>query len=540
MATRRKPTSPRVTTQPASAAAGSSSSGVTVWLFEDQLSPTVSALAAAPVDAPVLMVESDKALRAWPFHKKRLVFLLSSMRHFADELRAAGRTVAYYPLKPRGYRDSVSALIDHLRATGSRDVFYARPSEHHTQAWIDTLPQTLAARGLPGVSFHAHDNNLFLTDRAAFARWAAGRKNPIMEFFYRQMRATHRVLMQGDAPVGGQWNLDKLNRKAAPQGLLMPAIPAFEPDDITRAVMAEVDRRFPDHPGSTAGFDLPVTRAGAEAARDDFIRARLPLFGDYEDAMLQGQPHLFHSVLSPLINVGLLEPMATIRLAEKSFYDGHAPLNAVEGFVRQILGWREYVYGIYHTFMPEYRDRNSRGATRSLPQFFWSGDTDMNCLRQCVGGVVERAYSHHIQRLMIICNFATLAGLSPQAVNDWFYAMYADAHDWVVTPNVVGMGMASDGGTMATKPYVSSAAYINRMSDYCQSCRYNPKTRTGDDACPFNFLFWTFLHDHAAAYASNPRMTMMLKNASRISPAEIKEMLRRRDAFLQSEPMAAY
>ena len=492
-------------------------------------------LREAPAGATVFMVESDRNFRAVSFHKHRIAFLVSAMRHFAEELRGSGREVAYFPFAASGYRDSLAAVREHIRRTGCREFWVTEPSEYHTWAWLESLPEKL------GIRIRYFANTLFLTDREEFADWAQALKAPVMEHFYRRMRVKHAVLMDGDQPVGGTWNLDKENRKAPPRGLLVPELPRFAKDEITREVLAEVERRFPEHPGSTANFALPVTREAARRALADFVKNRLPLFGDFEDAMVSGQPVLFHSFLSPMLNAGLLSPMQCIRAAEGAYTSGKAPLNSVEGFVRQILGWREFVYGIYWSFMPEYRQRNARGDTTGLPGFFWSGKTEMNCLRQAVGGVIERAYSHHIQRLMVLCNFSTLAGLSPQAVNDWFYAMYADSHDWVVTPNVVGMGMNADAtaeaphrGTMATKPYISSAAYIDRMSDYCDGCGFDPKRRTGEGACPFNYLFWTFLETHRRLYARNPRMTMMLKNAERIDPAEMAEMMRMRERFARS------
>lgn len=514
-----------------------------MWILEDQLTPDLPSLRQAPPDAVVFMVESDRHFRTWPFHKHRIAFLVSAMRHFADELRNAGRTVAYYGFVPEGYRDAVSALRHHIDTTGSRDLYITEPSEHHTRVWLDSLPARL------GVTLHYTRNTLFLTDRDEFSEWACSVKAPLLETFYRRMRVAHRVLMNkdGKTPVGGVWNFDKENRKPAPDNLLVPPVPEFPPDALTREVLTEVERRFPDHPGTTSGFSLPVTRHDARAALDAFIRQRLPLFGDYEDAMVAGQPVLFHSFLSPMLNAGLLGPRECIDAAVHAFERKKAPLNAVEGFVRQILGWREYVYGIYWAFMPEYRQRNARGNTRRLPDFFWDARTDMNCLRQTLQGLLERAYTHHIQRLMVLCNFATLAGLSPQAVNDWFYSMYADAHDWVVTPNVIGMGLCADGtadaphrGTMATKPYISSAAYIHRMSDYCRGCRFDPAQRTGPDACPFNFLFWTFLHHYRSLYSANPRMGMMLKNLDRISPSDMREMLRLRKNFIENLPTGGY
>jgi deoxyribodipyrimidine photolyase-related protein len=499
----------------------------TIWLFEDQLSTHLEPLHRAP-DAPVLLIESDHTMRRLPYHRKRLVFLVSAMRHFARELESAGRSVAHYPLQPRGYRDSIAAIRHHIRETGSREFWVVEPSEYHTREWLDTLPKKL------DIQITYFPNTLFLTDRAAFKAWASKLKSPVMETFYRRMRKTHDVLMEDEDPVGGEWNLDKENRKPIKGRIDVPKPLAFEPDAITREVIKEIDRRFDQHYGSSDGFDLPVTRKDAQTYFKDFLDHRLPQFGDYEDAMVTGEPLLFHSLISPLINAGLLSPMDCIRAAEERYIQKKAPLNAVEGFVRQILGWREYVYGIYWSFMPEYRQRNARGSRRQLPQFFWDARTDMNCLHQCIGNVVENAYSHHIQRLMVICNFATLAGLSPQAVNDWFLAMYIDSHDWVVTPNVIGMGMNADRGTMATKPYVSSAAYINRMSDYCKGCKYDHRSRTGDDACPFNYLYWTFLHHFRKQFEGNMRMKMILANLDRIDDTEMREMMQLRKRFIES------
>ena len=506
-----------------------------VWVFEDQLSPTIASLRAAP-DARVFMVESRVAFCAWPFHKRRLSLLVSAMRHFADELRDVGRAVDYFPLRDDGYVDSIAAIRAQVDRSGSNVFVVMRPSEHHTQAWLDTLPARL------GIELRYVDNDLFLTDRTEFAAWLARQgPRPVMETFYRRMRVEHRLLMDGERPCGGAWNLDKLNRRGArsvPRPL--PEVPTFPPDAITLAAMRDVDRHFADHPGTTNGFAMPVSRGDADRAFADFLERRLPQFGEHEDAMLSGEPTLFHSEISLLLNLGLLSPLDACRAAENEYRVGRAPLNSVEGFVRQIVGWREYVHGIYHALMPGYRDRNApRGSKRPLPDWFWTGDVEMNCLRHSIGGVVERGYAHHIQRLMVICNFATLAGLAPSEVNDWFYAMFVDAHDWVVTPNVVGMGLNADAapgatdGTIATKPYVSSAAYIDRMSDYCGGCRFDPKVRTGENACPFNFLYWTFLHHFRPQLEANSRMKMPLANVDKIGPAEMRLMMLERKQFIQ-------
>lgn len=497
----------------------------TLWLFEDQLS---AELVRRHRPDRVLLIESRTHLRAWPFHKQRILFQVSAMRHFADELRAAGVIVHHYGLSRQPYLDSLSAIRHLVKETADNYFVVVDPSEHHCAQWVKSIAEHLH------INIDTRPNTLFLTDRDAFAAWVRPLKRPIMEHFYRRMRTKLNVLIEPDGtPTGGTWNLDKENRKPAKRGMAFPPLPSFDPDDITRNAMKNVEDQFPAHPGSAVDFALPVTRTDAALAWKEFVKNRLPRFGDYEDAMLTGEPVMNHSHVSMLLNVGLLEPLQLARDVEAEYRAGRVPLNSAEGFIRQIIGWREYVYGIYWSYMPEYRSRNARNTTLDLPDWFWSGTTPMNCLSQCISGVVERAYSHHIQRLMIICNFATLSALSPQAVNDWFYAMYVDSFDWVVTPNVVGMGMNADHATIATKPYVSSAAYIKRMSDYCGNCRFDPDQRIGETACPFNYLFWTFLHHFADQFKSNPRMTMMLKNAQKISATEMGQMMQQRKAFIE-------
>ncbi|CAN5490755.1 cryptochrome/photolyase family protein [soil metagenome] len=496
----------------------------TLWLMEDQLS--IELVHKHRPDR-VLLIESKRHFAAWPFHKLRILFQLAAIRHVVEELRSAGIVVHHYSLGRRPYLDSLRAINHLVKETRDRELVVIDPSEHHCAQWVATLPDAL------GVRIRVEPNTLFLTDRAEFAEWARPLKRPVMEPFYRRMRAKLKVLVEPDgAPVGGKWNLDKQNRKPAKRGMTFSQPLSISPDAITRSAMKEVEKIFASHPGSTERFSLPVTRADAEKAWEDFVQHRLPQFGDFEDAMLTGQPIMNHSFISMLLNVGLLSPMKLVRDVEAGYRAGDVPLNSAEGFIRQIIGWREYVYGIYWSFMPEYRTRNTRKSTFDLPEWFWTGNTQMNCLSQSITGVVDLAYSHHIQRLMVICNFATLAGLSPQAVNDWFYSMYVDSVDWVVTPNVVGMGMNADNGTMATKPYVSSAAYINRMSDYCSDCTFDPAERVGASACPFNYLFWTFLHEFGSQFKRNPRMTMMLKNAQKIASKQMNEMIKERTQFI--------
>ena len=342
----------------------------------------------------------------------------------------------------------------------------------------------------------------------------------VMERFYRAMRGHHGILLdEAGGPIGGQWNFDKDNRRPYPRGGLdPPPPPSFPPDEITRTVMDNVAGL--DAIGAVDGFDLPVTRREALDALANFTTHRLGDFGAYEDAMSRDHGLLYHSLLSPLLNLGLLEPLETVRAATDALAAGTAPLNSVEGFVRQVIGWGEFVYWNYHRLMPGVVDANHWDHRRPLPAFWWDGDIDMACLRSVITRVVTEGYSHHIERLMVLCNFAMLAGLDPGAVNEWFLSCYVDAYEWVVTPNVIGMGLNADGGVIATKPYVASANYINKMSDYCTGCSYDPKRRTGPGACPFNALYWDFLARNEARLRANPRSGPAVLGLRHIDEAE--------------------
>jgi deoxyribodipyrimidine photolyase-related protein len=359
----------------------------------------------------------------------------------------------------------------------------------------------------------------------------------IMEAFYRRMRQHFRVLMDGDEPAGGVWNTDKQNRRPLPAGLTAPRRRSFAPDAITRAALDEVaaGNGF----GDATGFDLAVTHDEAAAALDDFIAHRLPNFGAYEDAMTRHDGQVFHSLLSPYLNIGLLEPIQVIRAAEAAYAAGHAPLNSVEGFIRQVLGWREFMAWQYWRQMPTVMQSNAWGAHRPLPEFFWTGETPMNCLHHALERARRDGYAHHIERLMLLTNFATLAGLEPVEVNRWFLSAFVDAYEWVMIPNVLGMGLNADGGRTATKPYIASANYISRMSDYCADCPFDPAARTGDDACPFNALYWNFLITHEQALRSNPRFGPAVLGLNRLDDAERQRVQAQAAAFLDGLTPAA-
>jgi len=385
-----------------------------------------------------------------------------------------------------------------------------------------------------GIEVDIVEDHHFLTTREQFSSWASGRKSLVMEYFYREQRKRLGVLVDDDgAPVGGEWNFDKENRDAfGKEGPPMIASPvSFSPDDITRQVIEEVQQCLPGAPGSVGSFGWAVTRTQARQALSDFIRNRLPGFGPYEDAMWQGQPTLVHSRLSPALNLKLLSPMECVDAAVKAYENGDAPLQSVEGFVRQIIGWREFIRGVYWHEGASYRDRNALLSRGELPEMYWTADTDMNCMKRCIGEVLENAYGHHIQRLMVTGNFALLAGVHPQRVSDWYLAMYADAVDWVTLPNTLGMVMHADGGVVGTKPYAASGRYIDRMSNYCKECRFKPGERTGDDACPFTVLYWDFLDRNRSRLEANHRMRMVLKNVDRMEAGEIEAIRGRAHAI---------
>jgi len=482
-------------------------------ILGDQLTHTLPVLTDGdPSRDIVLMAEVLGEATYVRHHKKKIALIFSAMRHFAEELRLLGWTVRYIAYDADNPVQTLYDAVEQTCAGADFDgVCVTEPAEYRLLTEIEGWEQRLD-RPVDILS-----DTRFLCDHATFQKWAEGRKQLRMEFFYREMRRRHNVLMDGKDPVGGQWNYDAENRKPPKDGLKVPSPYRTPPDDVTQAVLTLVEAAFPDHFGDLHPFHFAVTRAGAIDVLDHFITERLPYFGDYQDAMLTSEPWMYHSHLSFYLNCGLLLPLECIRAAERAYHAGDAPLNAVEGFIRQILGWREYVRGIYWLQMPGYAAENALSAIRPLPPLYWGAPTQMNCLSQCVGETRKWAYAHHIQRLMVLGNFALLAGLSPQEVNEWYLIVYADAYEWVEMPNVSGMVLFADGGLLASKPYAASGAYINRMSDYCTSCRYNPTKKNGPDACPFNYLYWDFLERNAGRLGKNPRLAMPYRTLARMS-----------------------
>lgn len=477
----------------------------------------------------VLMAEVHDETTYVPHHKQKIVLVLSAMRHFAEELRADGITVDYVPLDQDGNSGSLAGEVERaVKRHKPEQIVLTEPGEWRVLSEMRLWQERF------GVSVDIRADDRFLASRSRFQRWAEGRKSYRMEFFYREMRREHDILMDGDEPVGGQWNFDQENRKSLPDSVRLPKRARFEPDAITHDVMRLVEQRFASHFGDLAPFGWAVTRTEALEALDHFLAVCLPSFGDYQDAMKSGEPFLFHSILSPYLNIGLLTAREICSRAEAAFRNGLAPLNAVEGFIRQILGWREYVRGIYWARMPDYASTNTLNATRPLPDFYWSGQTDLNCLSECIGDIRRSAYGHHIQRLMVTGNFALLAGIRPAEIEAWYLAVYADAYEWVELPNVHGMVMFADGGLLASKPYAASGAYIDRMSNYCAGCRYDPQIKSGSKACPFNYLYWNFLIENQALLARNPRMAMPYRNLAKFPETRRAEITVDAAAFLSA------
>ncbi|MBZ4021332.1 cryptochrome/photolyase family protein [Rhodobacter sp. TJ_12] len=490
--------------------------GRLIFVLGDQLSRGLSALADIdPSQDVVLMVEVREEGTYVPHHKQKIAFLLSAMRHFADDLRAEGLRVDYVRLDdPDNTHSFTGELARAVARHKPQSVIVTRPGEWRVGVMVATWSELL------GVSVAMREDTRFFCSVEDFAALTARGKTKRMENFYREMRRRTGFLMAAGKPIGGKWNYDAENRKALPKGHKLPKRKRFAPDAITRDVMALVEAQFPDHFGDLARFGWPVTRAEALQALDDFITHALPQFGDWQDAMKTGENFLYHALLSPALNVGLLTAAEVCEAAEAAYEAGHVPLNAAEGFIRQILGWREFVRGLYWTEMPAYGQTNALKATRPLPEFYWSGQTKMHCIAEVVRGTRQNAYAHHIQRLMVTGNFALLAGIAPAEIEAWYLAVYADAFDWVELPNTHGMVAHADGGRLGSKPYAASAAYIGRMSDYCRGCRYDAKARTGANACPFNYLYWNFLIAHRDTFGANPRMALPYKALDRFDKAE--------------------
>ncbi len=488
----------------------------------DQLSLTLAALRTSDkATTRVLMAEVRPEATTAKHHKKKIIFVFSAMRHFAEELRGQGWHVDYVKLDDAANTQSLASEVKRAQSRHGAEILQTTaPNDYRLRRELDFITQ------LP-------DDRFFCSDKE-FADYAKAHHSLRMEFFYREMRRKSGLLMNGPDPVGGRWNFDAENRKPAKGERNFPTPPHFEPDTITQQVIELVKHHFADHYGLAEPFWFGVTRQQAAKAFQHFLRHGLPHFGATQDAMLEGQYYLNHSVISLYLNFGLLDAREICCAAQAAYQSGEAPLAAVEGFIRQILGWREYVRGIYWLKMPGYLQSNALGATRPIPDFYWSHNTEMNCMAQVFRQTHDEAYAHHIQRLMITGNFALLAGLNPAQVHDWYHAVYIDALEWVEAPNTIGMALHADGGLMGSKPYAASANYINKMSDYCGSCRYDPKQRLGPDACPFNALYWNFIATHHQAFSRNPRMSQTANSYQKMSAEDKSAIKTQAEGFLAS------
>ena len=510
--------------------------GALILILGDQLSAGISSLQGFDKQTDtILMCEVWEEATYVRHHKKKIAFLFSAMRHFAAELSNDGFKVNYTklddPLNAGSFKGEVERGI---AETNPEKLIITFPGEYRVLADMLTWEKEF------DISVEIRDDDRFLCSSDEFKKWAGDRKNLRMEFFYRDMRKKFRVLLSGDDPMGGEWNYDTQNRKSPESaGMFVPKPTFHEPDEITLDVLKLVAERFNGHFGNLEPFYFAVTREQALQVLNNFIINNLPSFGDYQDAMLQGQPWMFHAHVSFYLNCGLLKPLEVVKAAENAYRDKTAPLNAVEGFIRQIMGWREYVRGVYWLKMPGYDSENFFDAKRKLPQFYWDAKTDMNCLHQCVKETKQHAYAHHIQRLMVLGNFALIAGIDPKEVNEWYLIVYADAYEWVEMPNVTGMILFADGGYLASKPYAASGAYINKMSDYCQHCRYDVRKKNGPDACPFNYLYWNFMIENSSKLSKNQRLAFAYKALNTMDKSKIDRISADSEEFLTSLAVSA-
>lgn len=496
-----------------------------VLVLGDQLSPDLNGLKRASKETDVVvMAEVLGEAEYVPHHPKKIAFIFSAMRKFAAFLRTEGWNVAYTELDDTDNSGSiVGELLRRAEQVSAATVVATEPGEWRLIQALQNAP----------LRVEMLEDDRFLASHSDFETWADGRKALRMEYFYREMRRKTGLLIDDGQPTEGKWNFDHDNRKAAPDDIDFDGPMEFEPDPIVAAVLDLVEHRFADNFGSVRPFWFATDRVGALKALNHFIEHALPKFGDFQDAMLNDNRFLYHAVISPYLNVGLLGPLEVCRAAEQAYRSGTVPINAAEGFIRQIIGWREYVRGIYFLEGPDYPSRNALGHTRALPAFYWGAETRMNCVSKAVDQTRTDAYAHHIQRLMVTGNFALIAGIDPHAVHEWYLSVYADAFEWVEAPNTVGMSQFADGGIIASKPYVSSGAYIKRMSNYCGSCSYKVAEKTGPNACPFNLLYWHFLMSHRDRFQNNPRMANMYRTWDRMDETRKQTVLEDADILLE-------
>ncbi len=486
-----------------------------VFVLGDQLDIASAALADFDMATDVVLMAEvrEESTHVWS-SKSRTAFFFAAMRHFAATLQQQGVAVDYRDIDSHRFASLVDVLADAVATHRPNKVVIVEPGDWRVEQAL------VAYRDASGIDLVFRQDTHFMCSRLAFAEWARGYKQLRLEYFYRMMRKRHTVMMDGDQPLQGRWNFDSENRgafaKTGPKDVPVPYWVA--PDAITKQVMIDVEKHFAAHPGSLHDFAWPVTRDDALRSLEQFVDERLARFGEYQDAMWSDQPFLYHAHVSAALNVKLLNPGEVIAAATAALADGRAPIEAVEGFVRQVLGWREFIRGMYWLDMPAMRAANHFQHQRKLPAWYWSGATEMNCMKQTIGQTLQHGYAHHIQRLMVTGIFALMAEIAPDEIEDWYLAVYVDAVEWVELPNVAGMAIYANGGRFTSKPYIASGQYIKRMSNYCSGCRYKPDIKTGPSACPVTTLYWNFLDKHENMLTQNPRTALMTKNISKLSP----------------------
>ena len=483
-------------------------------ILNDQLNEDISSLENCNKSQDIIFISEAKDEFTYvKYHTKKIVLLISAIRHFKEALLREGYNIVYTEIDDKSNTGSINTEVVHIMNVNGNieKIVITQPGEHKILKYIQNWERN------HGVTVIIIPDNRFLSTQDAFCKWANGRKQLRMEYFYREMRKKYSILMNESSPIGDNWNYDSQNRKLPQGNSIIPNIYYNKADSITKNVIDIVNKLFSDHFGDINPFHLAVTRKQALNVLDKFIKQRLKYFGDYQDAMIEGEPWMYHSHISCYLNCGLLLPLECIKAATTSYYRNQAPLNSVEGFIRQILGWREYIRGVYWLKMPQYSNLNFFDSQKDLPDFYWTANTNMNCLRQCVLETKKNAYAHHIQRLMVLGNFALIAGINPKQINEWFLIVYADAYEWVELPNVTGMILFADGGIVGSKPYAAGGHYINKMSNYCSNCSYKVNKNNGSNVCPFNYLYWNFLVINRKKLAINPRIAMMYKSYDKMS-----------------------
>jgi deoxyribodipyrimidine photolyase-related protein len=506
---------------------------VGVWILCDQLKPGIASLKdVKPAEASIILIEAQAVPHNRKCHKKKMVLHLAAMRHFREELEQLGFEVLYFPIEKEKSPEKPVECVDKdlreaIKKNKIKKLHWMQPTDYdHWEVYGQLLEK------LP-CDVTLYENNMFINSLDEFKEWEESQDDLVMENYYRIIRRKMGVLMEGDYPTGGRWNYDIENRVPPMENMDFPTLPELPEDKHTSDAIKLVKKLFDDFPGSADNFMLPVTRQATLDWFQDFVDKRLRLFGMYQDAMVKENWYMYHAIISPMMNIGLIEPMDTVSAVENSYHHSNTPINSAEGFIRQVIGWREYVRGIYWSRMPDYRKVNFFDYQEAMPQMFEDGKTRMNCVKCIVGQTMDIGYAHHIQRLMIVGNFCLLAGIEPWQAATWFLEKYVDAYEWVVLPNVLGMILFADGGYLGTKPYAASANYISKMSNYCKGCFYRPRKRVGEKACPFNFLYWNFLQRNTEVLKDNKRMSMVYNLLKRKSDGELQLVGRSSEQFLK-------